>query len=761
MKRNIDRRRRLGTQFPLFLLIALLCAHTSFSQKYTKYVNPFIGSSNFGATNPGAILPEGMVSVTPFNVSKAPGNRINIDEGWCSAPYIYENKVLTGFTHVNLSGVGCPDLGSILLMPTTGELQVFHGEYGTTYSDEQAAPGYYAANLDKYNIKAEMTATVRSGLSRYTFPAGQSHILLNLGLGLTNEPGSYAKIVSDTEIEGFKMNGSFCYTSDQSVFPVYFVVRFSKPADKKGFFKKIPDMPGTRGEWYQHTGKYKVYKEYQKELAGDDLGVFFSYQTEKDEVIEVQVGVSYVSIENARANLNAEQQGFAFAQVKKEAETAWEQQLSRIEVEGGSNEDKTVFYTALYHSLIHPNIFQDVNGEYSAANQSYVGKNTSGTRYNVFSMWDTYRWYGQLMTLVYPERQLNIVRSLLDFYKESGHLPKWELASRNFDVMEGDPALPTIADTWLRGLNDFDKELAYEAMIRQATRPGAENPVRHDNDFYSKNGYVPFTKKFDNSVSQALEYYAADYSLAQLAKALGKQSDYEMLMKRVEGYKKYFDPEYGLLRPVKENGEFMENFDPLQGENFEPANGFHEGTSWNYSFYIPFDMEGLIKLHGGKKNFVSRLVRSFEDSLFDVTNEPDMGYPYYFNYIKGEEWRTQAYVRSLVKNDFNASPGGIPGNDDTGTLSTWVMWSMMGIFPTCPGEPTFTLTSPVFDKVTIHLDEKYFPKKELVIETSNNNEGNIYIDKVELGSKRLRGSFISQEELLKAGKLMFYLSDKK
>jgi predicted alpha-1,2-mannosidase len=728
------------------------------AQDPASFVNPFIGTSNYGATFPGPIVPWGMVSVVPYNVTPHEGNDYSNTDSWCSNPYVYNNELMTGFSHVNLSGVGCPDLGSIMLMPTTGELEVDFNKYGTPLSDEVARPGYYSAFLDRYAIKAEATATKRTGLSRYTFPEGQSNILLDLGHGLTNESGAYMKMVSDSEVEGYKLMGTFCYNPD-AVVPVYFVVKFSKPAQKHGYWKKQPRLPGARHQWSSTSGKFKIYEKYFRELAGEQIGGWFTFDTEKGETIEAKVGVSYVSIENARENLNAEQPDFDFEGTAQKARESWNKQLSKIEVEGGTKADKTKFYTALYHLLIHPNILQDVNGEYPAMESSEILKVENGNRHTVFSLWDTYRNVHPFLTLVYPKQQTDMLRSMVDMYKESGWLPKWELYSRETHVMNGDPALIVLSDSYLRGLKDFDIETAYEGMMKSATSPGSVNFLRPDNDFYMENHYIPFRDSFDNSVSQALEFYVADYSLAQLAKAMGKKDDYKMLYERSLGYKKYFDSEYDLLRPVEENGSFMPGFDPMQGENFEPVHGFHEGNSWQYSFSVPHDVKGITKLMGGKKRFVRQLEKTFRDSLFDMSNEPDMGYPFLFNYVKGEEWRSQRTVRDCVSRYFHTGPGGLPGNDDTGTMSAWLMYSMMGFYPITPGDPIYTLSSPVFDKVTIHLDDEYYANDRIVIETENNSADNIYIQKMEMGDKPLREFFISHEELIREGGLKFYLGD--
>ena len=518
----------MNRKFLLVLLLSLsflsLKAADKGGEEPVDLVNPFIGTSNFGTTNPGAVCPNGLMSVVPFNVMGSDLNKYDKDARWWSTPYEYHNVFFTGYSHVNLSGVGCPEVGSLLLMPTTGKLNVDYKEYGSTYEKEVAHPGYYSNYLKKYNVKTEVTATPRSSVARFTFPKGESHILLNLGEGLTNESGAMVKKVSDTEYEGMKLQGTFCY-NPQAVFPIYFVMRVSKKPTQAGYWKKQRPMTGVEAEWDVDNGKYKLYKTYNKELSGDDIGVWMNFNTEADEQIEVQMGVSFVSMANARENLDAEQRGKNFDAIRAEARAKWNDDLSRILVEGGTKTERTIFYTALYHVLIHPNILQDVNGQYPVMEGDEIRTVKEGNRYTVFSLWDTYRNVHQLLTLVYPNRQRDMIRSMIGMYEEHGWMPKWELFSRETYTMEGDPAIPVIVDSWLKGLRGYDINKAYEAFRKSALTKGSENPLRPDNDEYMEKGYVALHEKFDNSVSHALEYYIADNALSRLATALGKKDD--------------------------------------------------------------------------------------------------------------------------------------------------------------------------------------------------------------------------------------------
>ncbi|MEN9918245.1 MAG: hypothetical protein RL662_681 [Bacteroidota bacterium] len=725
------------------------------------YVNPFIGTTNYGTTNPGAMCPQSFMSVTPFNVMGSDINERDKDAGWWSTPYSNNNKYFTGYAHVNLSGVGCPDLSSLLLMPTTGYLEVDYRKYGSEYKDEQASPGYYANVLTKYNIKTEVSASPRVGITRFTFPKGQSHILLNLGEGLTNETGATIRRVSDTEVEGSKLLGTFCYTASQAVFPIYFVMRINKTPQSVGYWKFQRPVQEWEKAWNADAGKYKLYTQYNREIAGDDVGTYFTFDTQEGETVEVQMGVSFVSIENARLNLNTEQPKADFEAVRQAARNKWNDDLSRILVEGGTKDQKTVFYTALYHALIHPNILQDVNGQYPAM-ESLEVRTTNENRYTVFSLWDTYRNVHQLMTLVYPERQIQMIHTMIDMYKEHGWMPKWEAYSRETYTMEGDPSIPVIVDSWFKGLKDFDVQTAYEAMYKSATLPGKQNLMRPDNDDYLKLGYVPLREKFDNSVSHALEYYIADWNLSRLAESLGKKEDAKLFYNRSLEYKKYYDKEYGTFRPILPDARFLSPFNPVQGMDFEPNPGFHEGCAWNYTFAVPHDIQGLAKLMGGDKAFVNKLQSVFDKGYFDVTNEPDINYPHFFSQFKGEEWRTQKIVKEILNKHFTNTPGGLPGNDDTGTMSTWALFNMIGIYPDCPGQPDYTLVTPVFDKVTIKLNPKYYKSDKVIVQTikPQDTPNPDYIKGLRIDGKDHSGFRISHDQLTSARNIHYILKNK-
>lgn len=734
-----------------FLLLS--CAVVSAQEvDNTQWVDPFIGTADYSATHPGAVVPHGMMAVVPMNVTGSELNRYDKDNRWWSTPYDIRNKYSVGFVHGALSGVGCPEMGAIITMATTGAMEADATLRGSTYTDEVAEPGYYATTYDKFAVRAEATATERASVERYTFSeGGEANIIVDLGTALSNESGAMLRQVSPTEVEGMRLLGTFCYTN-QAVFPVYFVARISQPATKIRYWKKQPEMTGVEAAWSGDSGQYKIYENYAREIMGDDIGLCFSLgKVEAGTEVEVKVGISYVSMENARRNLETEVGAKSFDEVRTAAHAKWSEALGRIRVEGGTDSDRTIFYTALYHALLHPNLLSDVNGEYPMMESGKAGVAVGYERYTVFSLWDTYRNLHQLLTLVYPERQLDMVRSMVEMSKEWGWLPRWELYGRETFTMEGDPAIPVIVDSYLKGLRDFDVEAAYEAMKRSATTPGKDNPIRRDIDPYAKDCFIPvgiFAQDMsgDNSVSHALEYYVADNALATFARLMGDEPLAKELKRRAGGWRKYYSEKDGAMRPLDASGKFIEEFDPTAGANFSNTIGFHEGSSWNYTFFVPHEIEELVKVMG-PKGFVSRLSDVFEKGYYDPTNEPDIAYAYLFSRVPGYEYLTQELVPQLIDENYTTEPDGLPGNDDTGTMSAWAVFSMMGIYPDCPGEPYYVVTTPRFERV--EFDTHYGP---VVISTEGEGEY-IKFGGIRLGDMRVDSFRISHDDLMKYRKL--------
>lgn len=739
-------------------IIALLtfCATLSAQERadYTEWVDPFIGTADYSATHPGAVVPHGMMAAVPFNVTGSELNRFDKDNRWWSTPYDIRNKYSVGFAHGALSGVGCPELGAIITMATTGTAEADRTLRGSTYSNEVATPGYYATTYEQFAIRAEATATERTSVERYTFTeGGEANIIVDLGTALSNESGAMLRRVSNTEVEGMRLLGTFCYTN-QAVFPIYFVVRISQPAEEINYWKLQPEMTGIEAAWSGDSGEYKLYKNYAREIMGDDIGAIFKLgNVEPDTEVVVKVGISYVSMENARKNLDAEVGTRDFDTVCEAAKAKWNEALGRIRVEGGTEDDRTIFYTALYHSLLHPNLVSDVNGEYPAMESGATGVAVGYDRYTVFSLWDTYRNVHQLLTLAYPEVQTDMIRSMVAMSQEWGWLPRWELYGRETFTMEGDPSIPVIVDSYLKGLRDFDIEAAYEAMKRSATTEGKHNAIRPDIDPYIEHGYIPvglFAQDMsgDNSVSHALEYYVADNALATFAREMGDEAFAKDMERRASGWRNYYSKADGAMRPIGEDGNYIGEFDPAAGANFSNTTGFHEGSSWNYTFFVPHDIEGLMKAMGGSKRFTEKLQWVFDNGHYDPTNEPDIAYPYLFSRVRGEEWRTQRLVKELLNENYTTTPDGLPGNDDTGTMSTWAVFSMLGIYPDCPGEPYYTITTPRFERAEIDTQHG-----TIVIITEGNGD---YINDIRLGGK-CAGYRISHADLVKAKELRLKL----
>ncbi|GGW84871.1 GH92 family glycosyl hydrolase [Alteromonas halophila] len=717
------------------------------------YVDPFIGTSNFGATHPGAQVPHGLASVSPFNVAFGYPqlNEFEKDEAWNSRVYIHENQFFTGFSHLNLSGVGCPEAGVINLMPTSGDLSLAPEEYGSTFSDQQASAGLYNAHIDKYDIDAEVTSTARAGISRFRFSPGRNHIVLNLGLALTNETGASIRQTSPTEFVGSRTLGTFCY-NPEDVRPVYFVMQLSDAPDQAGVWKQMPAYKNVEADWVAVNDDVKTYPDYPYPLHGDNIGAWASYNADSAHTVSVKIGISFVSIANARKNLEQEIPAFDFNSTRRQAKQAWNDVLQRVQVEGQAA-DKTRFYTALYHTLIHPSIFSDINGDYPITGGGATG-NASVPRYTVYSLWDTSRNVHPLLSLLYPRTQSAMMRSAIAMGRESGWLPKWELYGMETNVMVGDPGTVMMADSYLRGIQDVDIDAAYKMMVRAATQAD-NNLLRPDAADYLSLGYVPYDDEgpYDGSVSTSLEYYQADFALSRLAAKLDKPDDAARFANQAQEFTRLFDPATGMLRPKNRKGEWLSPFDPELGKNFEPAPGYIEGNAWNYRFYVPHGMQTLIEKLGGPAAFEAQLDKTFATDNFDMANEPDITYPYLYLYTPGGFNKASNKVAALRDHHFTTEPGGIPGNDDTGTMSAWLAFSMMGIYPLSPGEPSYAMVSPAFDRITISLDDTYYPGETLTIRRDTE------ASRITFNGRPVTGAFIAHQQLIQGGTLVIPAAD--
>lgn len=703
-------------------------------------VNPFIGTGGDGNTYPGAQVPWGMVSVSPHNDPSAPSG------------YRWGKPLFYGVGHVHLSGTGCPDLGNILLTAVSNAAAVAGPErFASRYSAERASPGYYRVDLAS-QISLEATATVRTGLTRFTFGArmDDARIVFDLGARLPQGPGPAAspylgsvRFLSATELAGWSEGGGFCSAPNRHT--VYFDAVLSHPPERRQIWN---------GAEISETA----------EATGTDVGALCSFATRRMGELLVKVGISYVSIANARANLDVEQPGWDFPGVRRDAETLWERELRRIRVEGGTDNRRTMFYTALYHAMIHPSVFSDVNGEYRGINGSGVKRAEGRTQYHVFSLWDSYRTVHPLLALVWPERQLDMVRSMAAMAKDGGWLPKWELAGDETRVMVGDPGTIVAADSYCKGLADFDVPTAYAAARRAATQAQG-NPVRPGLASWIAKGYIPEDHGGEwiwGTVSTALEYALADWHLARWAARLGHEDDAREFDRRAQGYRNLRDPSTGFLRPRYSTGAWLDPFDPLSmkssdGWDAGGGPGYVEGNAWHYRFFVPHDLPGLIETSGGVDEFTASLRECFDLGQFVLWNEPDFHVPWLFAETGGDAWEAQARVREALTASFSTAVDGLPGNDDAGATSGWAIFACLGLYPVCPGSGVYQLASPLFDRATITLDKRFYPGETFTIRGARDPGMNPYVQGATLNGKPLDVPRLTHAEITRGGTIAFDL----
>jgi predicted alpha-1,2-mannosidase len=686
-------------------------------------------------TFPGALVPWGMASPSPHTKLTTAADAL---EGvFVNGGYRYGDPQIHGFGLTHLSGVGCPDLGLPVVAPTSGALPAGFDDYGSAYRDELAYAGYYGVELTDINTVAEMTATPRTGVFRFWFPQDEpANITLDGAHGIswvTNQ--AELEVLGPSEIAGSAAFGQFCLEGGGG--RLYFVARVDRAADSFGVVQDGVIQDGSR--------------------ATGNAMAFLRYETAPKEPVTVWVGLSWVSIENARSNLVAEQ--LPFDDARDAAAMVWQQHLERIEVVGGTDDDRVRFYTALYHALIHPSILNDVSGTYPIFSRDEIGQAGGDARYTVFSLWDTYRTLHPLLTLVYPETQLEIVRGMQDMTLDADAPPKWELISDEVQPMVGDPALIVFADSYAKGLTDFDVGAVYDVMRdaaeREDHRPGGTE--------YLDLGFVPMERAATvwGPVSTTLEYALADWALAQLAEALGRDDEVPALLERAEAYRGFYDDDTGTLRPRNADGSFLEPFDPDASEGSAPLRlggpGYVEGTAWQYAFFVQHDVEGLIALHGVQA-FVDRLTWVFDTDRFVLWNEPDMAYPYLFTFVEGAEQHTQREVRSAMERFFGRGPDGLPGNDDAGALSAWFVFSAMGFYPVTPGLPEYRLGSPLFDRITLHLSPTHHDAETFVIEAAGNGPDNVFVQSAMLDDQPLLTPVLSHQSITGGGTLRLEMS---
>lgn len=696
------------------------------NDRLTDFVDPFIGTAYHGHTYPGAAYPFGQIQLSPDNGTQG--------WDWCSG-YHYSDSTLAGFSHLHLSGTGIGDLADISFLPVTDEVVFIKGEeneafvkrYSDKYSHDQeiAEPGYYAVTLKNSGIKAEFTVTERVGLHHYTFPAqGENNLLINLGFAINwDKPYKTSiNVVDSLLVTGSRLSNG--WAADQHV---YFAVRFSSPFSESEITN----------------------------VGGEGRTVGYLRFSEKD--ILAKVGISSISEENALANLDSSMPGWDFDATKKAASDAWEEELSKILIKSDDHDQKTIFYTALYHTMLAPALFSDINGEFKGL-KGDVQKAEGYKRYTVFSLWDTYRALHPLYTLTQQSRVNDMVKSMLDNYTQSGILPVWELQGNETFCMVGNHSIPPIAEAILKGIGDFDHQLAYEAM--KATS-------MHDRDgmgLYDKLGYMP-ADKIEQSVAKSLEVAIDDWSVAAVAQKLGKEEDAAYFFKRSESYRQYFDKETGFMRGKLSNGKWTTPFDPLFSKH--EGSDYTEGNAWQYVWLVPQNVDGLIELFEGKEHFVDKLEQLFnvdegvkgDEASPDISgligayahgNEPGHHTTYLFNYA-GRPWRTQELNRQIQTTMYTAEPDGICGNEDCGQMSAWYVFSALGFYPVNPAELKYQFGSPIVQEAIVNIGSgKYFTVKAPLASKENK-----YIQEVKLNGEPLERSYITHEEIMSAGTLEF------
>jgi len=761
--------KNLGTALVLSLLF---CSSNFSAQKFEKlyqYVNPLIGTEKMGHTYPGATAPFGAVQLSPETdtISYELNGKYNGDVYKYCAGYRYEDKTITGFSSTHFSGTGHSDLGDFLIMPTVGKLQLnpgtsSHPESGYrsrfSHQNEKAEAGYYKVKLDDYNILAELTSTTRTGVHRYTFPkSDQSHIILDLMAGIYNYESknvwTYVRVENGNTITGYRQTNGWARTRT-----VYFAMTFSKPFKSYGQ-KNYDGTQVYKGFWrkFNQTENFP-------EIAGKNLKMYFDFDTNENEAIEVKLAISPVSQVNALENLEKETGNLSFDQVRAKTQEDWNKELNKIVIQGSETE-KTNFYTAMYHTFINPTVYMDVNGEYKGLDQN-IHKAEGFTNYTTFSLWDTYRALHPFFNIIQPKRNNDMVKSMIAHYDQFSMkmLPIWSHYANDNWCMSGYHSVSVVADAIIKENYTGNPKEALKACVETANKRNYEGIGQ-----YIDLGYIP-AEKNGTSVSNTLEYAYDDWAIAQLAKHLDETEIYNQFIKRSENWKNNFDATIGFMRPRLADGSFKKDFDVLSTH----GQGFIEGNSWNYSFFVPQNPDELIKMMGGRKKFASKLDELFTmhlpDAFFadteDITregiiggyvhgNEPAHHVAYFYNWA-GQPWKTQSQVRRILEMQYKATPDGLGGNDDTGQMSAWYILSSLGFYPVAPGSEDYAIGSPAVDQAVLHLENG----KTFEIEAVNQSQKNVYVQKILLNGKEIKNFTLKHAEIMNGGKLTFYMSNK-
>lgn len=696
-------------------------------ERLADFVNPFIGTDYHGHTYPGATWPHGQIQLSPDNGTEG--------WDWCSG-YHYSDSVIAGFSHLHLSGTGIGDLADISFLPVGSEV-VFRNNEGNKdfvaryagkfrHENESARPGYYSVTMES-GIEAEFTVTERAGLHRYTFPAGsEPGLIINLGFAINwDEPYETSLTLDDsTLVTGMRLSKG--WADDQHV---WFAARFSQPV--------VFSETGNAGGKARTAGYFKF----------------------RDRELLVKVGISSVSAQNALANLDSSLPGWEFDRVKQDASDAWEKELSKIIISTPDNDLKTVFYTALYHTMVAPALFSDINGEFKGTRgNTMVAENYN--RYTVFSLWDTYRALHPLYTLFQQDRVNDMVKSMLDHYSQDKLLPVWELHGNETFCMVGNHAISVIAEAILKDIGDFDREYAWEAMKASSL---------YDRDgmgYYDRLGYIP-ADKVEQSVAKAMEIAIDDWAVAAVARKLGKDEDADYFLKRSENYRNYYDPETGFMRGKLSSGEWTTPFDPIYSQH--EGSDYTEGNAWQYLWLVPHNVEGLIDLLGGSEPFADKLEKLFlveegvsgDEASPDISgligayahgNEPGHHTIFLFNYA-GRPWRTQELNRQIQTTMYTNAPDGLCGNEDCGQMSAWYVFSALGFYPVNPSDLKYQFGSPLVNNARVEVS----PGKYFTMKAPDASVTNKYIQKVLLNGSELDRTYITHQEIMDGSTLEFVM----
>ncbi len=723
-------------------LAAISCggtgSRTTAGTDYSVYVDQYIGTGDHGHVFMGANVPFGLVQLGPTQITHG--------WDWCSG-YHYSDSTIMGFGHMHLSGTGIGDLGDISFMPVVGQVRTTKGtlpdpESGLysffSHDNERFRPGYYSVLLDRFGIRVELTATQRAGMHRYTFPASaDSRVFIDLshGIGWDTPVETYIVQESDTRISGYRYSTG--WARDQKI---YFTAEFSKPMKDFTVSDGLEPRPGT---------SFTSVNTYGQAI----------FDTDNGEQLYIKVGLSPVSIDNAKANLNAEIGDWDFDRVSDEALAAWNEQFAKIKVESGTETDKRVFYTAMYHAMVAPSVFSDLNGDYSGAD-SRIYNDPSFVNHTTLSLWDTYRAAHPLMTIIHPERVPDIGRTFLNIFAQQGKLPVWHLVGNETDCMIGNPGIPVLADMVLKGF-DVPMDEALHAMVTSAMLD------ERGLGLLKEYGYIPFDKDPEHeTVAKGLEYALADWSLAQVAAKAGNEQVYDYFLDRSKSYRHYFDKNSGFMRGVSSTGQFREPFNPFRSSH--RVDDYTEGNAWQYTWLVPHDVHGLVDLFESEEAFVTKLDSLFvvegdmgEEASPDISgligqyahgNEPSHQVIYMYPYV-GQQWKTARLSREILTTLYHDQPAGLSGNEDVGQMSSWYILSALGFYQVEPAGGKYIFGSPLFERAEVNVgDGRIF---EII--AHDNSPANIYIQSAKLNGREYTRSYIDYADIVAGGTLEFQM----